>query len=657
MKKTMLSLLALTLLSEAAVAQGLVAHPPFGTNGALNTEIAPGTDAIYRHHMGADGKLLLAGGGYFSGCNCNRISFMRIDTLCGALDPTFGPGGTISHVFDQRSWLRDMKVLPDGRILACGQNAPSNSLSQHVNAVYRFNVDGTADLTMNGTAWRTDRFDAVSSGIHCAVLPMLGDRFYAVGTSVNNINGGAVGLGVMRYLSDGSLDTGYSGDGKTWTPPPAPHTVAEGNTALLLPDSSVLWIGAVDGTPPNLLLHFARFLPTGQLDPAFGTGGQLTTTLNVVTNAAQNQRIHAELLPDGRYLIGAQSLDGRYLLARYMPDGSLDPTYGVAGISLADTSPGIDTPYGIHLFSDGSTVQFGGLNFTTGYHMVKRTADGALDNAFGANGIHPIPNILGDQTVHGGLMLGDNAAIAYGFGGALQNALVIKLTTNPSTGLFADLGPDIAGCTGETVVLDAGSPGSAYLWNGGSTQQSLSVTSSGTYQVSITNTLGCTDGDTIQVSFSAPPEPSISYLNNVLYTDGTANIQWYLDGTAILGATASEHPPLGNGTYTVSVTDANGCSTMSAPIVVLNTSVNDLPEGSGHVRVYPNPATGSIRIEGLPSEARQVQIRGSDGRLISSMRSIAGMPLSLIGSSPGTYLLITLDHTGQRLSTTPFVKH
>ena len=406
MKQTStLRMLLLTTLASAAIqshAQNPVAATMFGTNGTLSVDIQTGTDIAIRHALLPDGKLLLAGGGFDTNCNCSHIALLKLDTLCGKFDATFGTGGKIGHLFDQHSVLTDMAVLPNGKILACGQNAPNNSPSEQVGAVYRFNSDGSPDLTMNGTGWRTDRFDAVSSGIHRAILPLNGGRFYAGGSSSSNANGGADGVGVMRFLSDGSLDLSFNGDGKTWSDFAGVPQLPGVHSALLLADSSVLVIGTAavtSGGPRQLIL--ARFDAEGNAFLGFGTNGLVWTTINTFEGVPQHR---AHLLADGKILVGASGTAAgqEFLTARFLSSGELDVTYGTNGISGANPSPVPESAYGLDVLPDGSSLQIGGDGGFVGSYMVKRTPSGQLDTGFGTNGIFSIPQTNG-LVVWGGL--------------------------------------------------------------------------------------------------------------------------------------------------------------------------------------------------------------------------------------------------------------
>jgi hypothetical protein len=74
-------------------------------------------------------------------------------------------------------------------------------------------------------------------------------------------------------------------------------------------------------------------------------------------------------------------------------------------------------------------------------------------------------------------------------------------------------------CIGSTITLDAGNSGTSYLWNTGATTQTINVSSPGTYNVRVTNSLGCEARDTIVVSLV--PAPMVSLGANISACVGT----------------------------------------------------------------------------------------------------------------------------------------
>ncbi|MCB9165330.1 MAG: hypothetical protein H6592_13035 [Flavobacteriales bacterium] len=646
---------------ESTFAQVLQAAPTFGVNGGMSVNILSGEDVAMEHAFTPDGKVLLGGWGYDSSCNCNHIALMKLDTACGKLDADFGNGGVIGHIFDQRSLLRDMAVLPDGRILACGQNAPDNSLSQQIGGVYRFNADGTPDLTLNGTGWRADRFDAVSSSIHSAVIPLNGGRFYAVGSSSTNINGGAYGVGLMRFLEDGSLDPSYSGDGKTWTNLGGGPYQPNVHGALLLPDSNVLMIASaapVFGQPRQVML--VRFDIDGNLVTSYGNNGIAFVGPAAYEGIPQHRAV---LLPDESVLIGAtvQTLGYQFATMRVLPTGVLDTTYGTDGVSTIAPGPGSEFAFGLVVAEDGSSYQTGNWNNQQSY-VVKRDAQGLPDPAFGNNGVLVVPQVVADMGVRGGLLLENGRMLLYGRAGA-QNMLALKLTTDPTDHTFADLGPDFGLCAGDTVVLDAGYAGSMYQWNLGNTSigstQTINAINGGSYRVAITNDMSCTDRDTVVVTaWSAPDPPVIQEFAGTLYNVVVYDQQqWYLNGVAIPGATADNWTPVENGTYTVTNTWSDtGCSSTSEPYTYLNVGIAQQEGSEQQAAITLAMGTEQLRILTAPIGTQRLDLRQSTGALVGTVMLSNSPVLDLHGIAPGVFMLNAYDAHGSRLATTRFVK-
>jgi uncharacterized delta-60 repeat protein len=139
-------------------------------------------------------------------------------------------------------------------------------------------------------------------------------------------------------------------------------------------------------------LLIARLLPSGALDPTFGAGG-------VVRPSRPGSQIAGALalLPDGRILVAADSDDPdarRILLLRLDPDGAPDPTFGTAGVALApigDVDPYLGTrerSLSLALMPDGrALVAADDIKQDTPRPVLARFLDdGALDPTFGALG-------------------------------------------------------------------------------------------------------------------------------------------------------------------------------------------------------------------------------------------------------------------------------
>ncbi|MEN9700279.1 MAG: hypothetical protein RLZZ301_1477, partial [Bacteroidota bacterium] len=159
-------------------------------------------------------------------------------------------------------------------------------------------------------------------------------------------------------------------------------------------------------------------------------------------------------------------------------------------------------------------------------------------------------------------------------------ATVVTVNPLPTANILAS-GP-LTFCQGGSVTLSA-SPvvaGNTYLWSNGATTSSINVTSSATITVTITSAAGCaTTSLPTSVNVFTNPTATITATGSTTFCSGssvvlTANAgtgysyQWSNNtNNQVLTATTA-------GSYTVTVTDANGCSVTSAPTVV---TVNALP--------------------------------------------------------------------------------
>lgn len=159
-----------------------------------------------------------------------------------------------------------------------------------------------------------------------------------------------------------------------------------------------------------------------------------------------------------------------------------------------------------------------------------------------------------------------------------RDTAIVILNPNPSP----TIGNDTALCDGNFLILDPGGQFTNYLWGGGETVRTISVTTSGDFYVQVTDTLGCVGySDTVTVTINPQPNtPTISQLNDVLFSSNAFGYQWFFEGTPIPGATSNTYEPDQNGFYSVMIFNAAGCSANSAPIEVLTQVTSDfIPEG------------------------------------------------------------------------------
>ncbi len=141
-----------------------------------------------------------------------------------------------------------------------------------------------------------------------------------------------------------------------------------------------------------------------------------------------------------------------------------------------------------------------------------------------------------------------------------------------------DLGQDASLCQGESLTLDASRQNADYLWNDGSTQPTLEVTTSGTYSVTV-DIAGCQDSDDITIDFRPLPDitlpPSAEICEDETFTldasaGGSVTYEWN-DGSTQPRLTVNQ-----SGIYWVDAT-LDGCTRRdSSELIVQPTPTVDL---------------------------------------------------------------------------------
>jgi hypothetical protein len=228
-----------------------------------------------------------------------------------------------------------------------------------------------------------------------------------------------------------------------------------------------------------------------------------------------------------------------------------------------------------------------------------------------------------------------------------RDTIVVAQGVDP----VVDLGPDTTTCYGIAVTLDAGYPGSTYLYSIGTTTQTLSVIPAGTYWVRVTTAQGCVGYDTINVSVIMPATVStitpvrtgatVAFTSNALYTTG---YQWsFGDGTSSTSPSPS-HTYTANGTYNVRLIAANDCNRDTALIEVFvhGVGTGDIVLSEADLSLYPNPASSSITLDNRsPARMESVTVLNGLGAVVIRKERIDAKKERLdVGSlAAGIYLV------------------
>lgn len=184
-----------------------------------------------------------------------------------------------------------------------------------------------------------------------------------------------------------------------------------------------------------------------------------------------------------------------------------------------------------------------------------------------------------------------------------------------------DINGSLEFCEGDTAILSAVS-GYNYLWSTGDTTQSIPVTTTGDYFVTVTDSAGLhAISDTISFLVNIPNQPTITQISDTLYSSIAFSYQWYRNDTLIVGATNLAHTATANGIYTVETTDSNGCHSFSAEFDLTTVAIQNIAIKSLDAIFTPNPTSnqGTLVLHGIHSEKLDVTLLNQMGQKIKTI--------------------------------------
>jgi uncharacterized delta-60 repeat protein len=251
------------------------------------------------------------------------------------------------------------------------------------------------DLPSGVTAGTTIVPAAESTGL----LTLTADPQAALGPAAASVQASSEGLDdrtvpVTVLVADppGTLDQTFDGDGITTTD----ATGMAQAIAVQLDDKIV--VAGVNGTTWVI----ARYLPGGELDPDFGTGGVVLDIDGTVNDIA--------LQPDGRILVAGHSND-QAVIARYNTDGARDQAFAANGLAALDGSIfSSSRGFGVAVQSTGAIVLAGTATPANEGFLLRFSPSGQRDPGFPSSG----GGSVADQAYHGVVIGADDSILVGG---------------------------------------------------------------------------------------------------------------------------------------------------------------------------------------------------------------------------------------------------
>ena len=316
---------------------------------------------------------------------------------------------------------RAVAVQSDGKIVVAGYALVGASYDF---VVVRYNTDGSLDTGFDSDGRATIDVNS-SHELGYGVAIQSDGKIVVVGAS--GYGGVNPDFGVVRLDTDGSLDTSFSGDGKVSL------GVGSGTDyafALdVASDGDIVVVGyGHNGSDWDVAV--IRLDSSGNLDTAFSSDGK---ALYDIGSGTADHGYAIDVAGDGDLLIAGDS-GGDALAMRLTAAGVLDTAFSSDGIVTASVGTA-DVGYGIVEAADGDVIVGGSAKDGDEEFLVLRfTASGAADTSFSSDGIHTVDLTGNDDVGYGIVEQADGSVVVAGSSndGSKETFGIVRLTATGS---------------------------------------------------------------------------------------------------------------------------------------------------------------------------------------------------------------------------------
>jgi uncharacterized delta-60 repeat protein len=370
--------------------------PSFGTGGAAFANFAR-FDQVNAVAVTDSGKVVV------SGPTPDGSAFLARFNPDGTPDNTFDADGKLTTRLYEGFQAYALAPYPGDRVVlggsAYGPLPPAGPPRPQYHVLIRYNPDGSPDTTFDGDGILAVPFNYQPGEMQVvkdvAVEP--GGGLVVTGPSIDpTVTPGnwAWGMGVLRYLPDGSRDTAFGAGRVAFAAFGDVRNLP--NALALAPDGGVVVAGIAGEDSGNYHntpdFGVARFTASGARDASFG-GGDGSATVNFTRRVPATSVVAAAVVqqPDGKLVVAGTATYGGsdMTVTRLLPDGSPDATFGRGGTFTLDLSYQ-DFGFDLALLPNGKVLLLGeAARLGTGYDtaLVRLNADGTPDGSFGIGGV------------------------------------------------------------------------------------------------------------------------------------------------------------------------------------------------------------------------------------------------------------------------------
>lgn len=229
----------------------------FGNGGKVLTDFNNRQDVIWGIALQPDGKIVAAGVSSSMDFPIDAKFALARYNIDGSLDNTFGANGKVIPQDTMRSFINDICILPDGRILAAGGIFDLSFDGTH-SKLLRFKANGQIDSSFgdNGQILGLNPKGVIPQEL---ALQQDGKIVLAGGGDYDSFNNW-FSFGVERYNADGSLDSSFGTSGLALVD----LSYGNGNNLVndmeIAPDGKIVLVGNTEYEPYEYCFAIVRFL-------------------------------------------------------------------------------------------------------------------------------------------------------------------------------------------------------------------------------------------------------------------------------------------------------------------------------------------------------------------------------------------------------------
>jgi uncharacterized delta-60 repeat protein len=391
----------------------------FGNGGKVSTSLsATGHSYAYASAIQTDGKILAAGYAYFG----NNIDFAlaRFNTD-GSLDLSFdGDGKVTTDLGDSLNFCNAIAIQSDGKIVLAGLNF--NSI-----AVVRYNANGSLDSTFDMDGIVTASVGTVSD--HAYAITVQNDGKIVV--AAHSFSGANFNFSVIRLNNNGSLDASFGNAGKVITDIYGDDFAY---AMALQTDGKIVVAGA-----SNNEFAVVRYNTDGSLDSSFDTDGKVRTAIG---GLGEDIPTSLAIQSDGKIVLAGYSKmspSSNQTLVRYNTNGSLDLSFDTDGI-VHTPLPISGIAQGVKVQNDGKIITVSSLDITSthDFAVLRYKANGSLDSTFDTDGVATTDlGFNSDDRAHSALIQNDGKIVVVGFGynPSYQNFMIVRYNSDNASSI------------------------------------------------------------------------------------------------------------------------------------------------------------------------------------------------------------------------------